>query len=99
MTDYDKEKWYEAYNVAMLELEQAKMRGRIGEARTEITARIEMLRTLPGLHAEERQAIENALSGLRMLEREETRREADERRIAEAALEKLRAIAPKVKRD
>jgi len=32
------------YQRAMLELEQAKMRGRIGDARTEIAARLEKLR-------------------------------------------------------
>jgi len=96
MTEYDKEKWVELYQITMLELEHAKMAGRIGDARTEITARIEKLRGIPGLHSQERQAIEDALSGLRVLEHEEERHAEGERRIAEVALEKLRAIGPKI---
>jgi hypothetical protein len=72
------------------------MTGRIGDARTEITARIEKLHNIPGLHAKERQAIEDALNSLRSLEREEERYAAGERRIAETALEKLRSIAPRL---
>jgi hypothetical protein len=72
------------------------MTGRIGAARTEIAARIEKLHNIPGLHAKERQAIEDALNSLRSLEREEERYAADEHRIAETALEKLRFIAPRL---
>ena len=96
MSDYDKEKWVELYRTALLELEHAKMTGRIGDARTEIAVRIEKLHNIPGLHAKERQAIEDALNSLRSLEREEERYAADERRIAETALEKLRSIAPRL---
>ena len=96
MSEYDKEKWVELYRAALLELEHAKMTGRIGNARTEIAARIEKLHDIPGLHAKERQAIEDALNSLRSLEREEERYAADERRVAETALEKLRFIAPRV---
>jgi hypothetical protein len=94
MSEYDKEKWVELYRTALLELEHAKMAGRIGDARTGIAARIEKLHNIPGLHAEETQAIEDALSSLRTLEREEERYAADERRIAEISLEKLRVRAP-----
>jgi hypothetical protein len=87
MSDYDKEKWVQLYRAAMLELEHAKMAGRIQDTRTEIAARIEKLNDMPGPHAQERQAIEDALNSLRTLEREEGRHEADERRVAEAALE------------
>ena len=97
MSDYDKEQWVDLYRTALMELEHAKMAGRIGDARTQIAARIEKLRNLPGLLAEERQALEDALSGLRSLEQEEARYvAAEERRIAEAALEKLRIIGPKL---
>ena len=96
MTEYDKEKWVELYRWALLELEHAKMSGRIGAARTEIANRLEQLKELPGLHSEEKQGIEDALRGLQLLERDEERYAADERRIAEAALEKLRVIAPKI---
>ena len=95
--EHEREKWYSVYETAMVELEQAKIAGRIGDAREEITARIEKLRDIPGLHEREKQAIEDALNGLRMLEQEEERARADERRIAEAALEKLRVIGPKLK--
>ena len=95
--EYEREKWYSVYETAMVELEQAKIAGRIGDAREEITTRIEKLRDIPGLHEREKQAIEDALNGLRMLEQEEERARADERRIAEAALEKLRVIGPKLK--
>jgi hypothetical protein len=93
---YEHEEWVRLYQRAMLELEQAKMRGRIGDARTEIAARLEKLREIPILHTEEKRAIEDALTGLRILEREDDEARADERRIAEAALEKLRIIGPKL---
>ena len=73
MTDYDQEKWVDLYQAAMLELEHSLMAGRLQDARPEILKRIEKLRDMPGLHREERQAVEDALSGLRMLEREEER--------------------------
>jgi hypothetical protein len=50
---------------------------------------------MPGLHTEERQAIEDALNGLKMLEREEERYQAEEQRIAAMALEDLRRVAHK----
>jgi hypothetical protein len=54
---------------------------------------------MPGLHERERQAIQDALSGLRGLEREEVRR-ADEKikETAKIALERLRSIEPGIKR-
>jgi hypothetical protein len=94
MSDYDKGKWVELYRTALMELEHAKMAGRIRDTRIEIAARIEKLHDIPGLHAQEKQAIEDALSGLKVLGYEEARHEADERGIAESALEKLRTLAP-----
>ena len=94
--EYDNEDWVRLYQRALLELEHAKMAGCIGDARTEIATRIEKLRDLPGLHADERQAMEDALNALRSLERTEERHEENERRIAEGAIEKLRVIAPKL---
>ena len=87
MTGYDQEEWVRLYQRAILELEHAKIAGYIGDARIEIAGRIAKLATLPGLHPEERQALSDALSGLRILEREEVRYVADEARIAEEALE------------
>jgi hypothetical protein len=43
MTEYDQEEWVRLYRSAMLELKHAKMKGRIGEARIEIAARIGIL--------------------------------------------------------
>ena len=94
---YEKEEWFRLYEKAMLELERASMAGRICDARTEIADRIEKLRDIPGLHEREKQAIQDALNALRVLEQEDGRARADERRIAEAALEKLLIIAPNLK--
>ena len=77
-----------------MELENAKIAGRIGDARIEIAARLEKLRDIPGLHIVEKQAIDDALSGLHSLERIE-RDADDERLIAERALQSLRVIAPR----
>jgi hypothetical protein len=66
-------KWVEIYQQALLELGDAKMRGRIGDARAAIRSRVEKLKDLPGLHSTEYQSIEDALSALRFLEREEDR--------------------------
>jgi hypothetical protein len=96
MGDYEKEKWVELYRAALLELQHAKMAGRIGDARTAIAARVEALCGLPGLHAAERQALGDALSSLRTLEREDARHAENEKRIAENAIAKLRMIAPKI---
>jgi hypothetical protein len=98
MGDFEKERWVDLYRSALVELEHAKMAGRIGDARLEIAARIEKLCELPGLHTTERQALSDALTGLRALERHEARHEEYERRIAETALEKIRMIAPKIQR-
>ena len=93
---YENDEWFRLYQIAMLELEQAKMVGRIGDARAEIAARIAKLRDIPGLHESEKQAIDDALNGLRMLEREDEQAREAERRIAEAAIEKLRIIGAKL---
>jgi hypothetical protein len=81
--------------MAMMELENAKIGGRIGDARIEIAARLEKLREIPGLHTVEKQGIDDALSALHSLERTEERDADDERRIAEKALQSLRVIAPR----
>ena len=95
MPDQDKELWVDLYRMAMMELENAKIAGRIGDARIEIAARLEKLREIPGLHTVEKQALDDALSALRSLERIEERDGDDERRIAEKALQSLRVIAPR----
>jgi hypothetical protein len=93
MPDPDKELWVDLYRMAMMELENAQVAGRIGDARIEIAARLEKLRDLPGLHTVETQAIDDALSGLRGLECTEKRDADDEREVADRALRSLRVIA------
>src|SRR5580698_6692448 len=96
MGEYEKEKWVELYRAALLELQHAKMAGRIGDARTAIAARIEALCGLPVLHAAERQALSDALCSLRTLEQKDARHAEHEKRIPENAIAKLRIIAPKI---
>ena len=93
MPDPDKELWVDLYRMAMMELENAEIAGRIGDARIEIAARLEKLRDIPGLHIIETQAIDDALSGLRGLECTEERDADDEGEIAERALQSLRVVA------
>ena len=95
MPDRDKELWVDLYRMAMMELENAKIAGRIGDARIEILARLEKLRDIPGLHSVEKQAIDDALSGLRSLERVEEHDADNERRVADQALQSLGVIAPR----
>ncbi|MCU1300247.1 MAG: hypothetical protein JWQ87_531 [Candidatus Sulfotelmatobacter sp.] len=73
MTEHDQENWVALYRAALVELEHEKIAGRIKVARTEIVARVGKLQNMPGLHADERQAIADALSSLRFLELEESR--------------------------
>jgi hypothetical protein len=97
--DYQNEDWVSVYQSALTELEDAKMSGRIEAAQTAILARIEKLHALPDLHPKERQAIEDAMRGLRFLEREEVRHNEQHKRLAiERSLEKLRSIGPTIQR-
>ena len=98
MADYSGEKWIEIYQNALLELDHARMRGRIGDARAEIIGRVETLKTMPGLHEQEDRAIDDALNALRFLEREEDRYDENQRRLAlETAARKLKSIGQKIK--
>jgi hypothetical protein len=93
------EDWVTLYQKAFAELQHAAMRGRIGEARAGIQARIEKLKTLPGLHTEEFNALDHALSTLRFLEREEDRYDENQRRKAlENAARNLESIGPAIKK-
>lgn len=94
MTDHDQENWVALYHAALVELEHARMSGRIKEARTEIVARVEKLQGMPGLHADERRAIADALSSLRFLELEEARSHAEKQRALDKSLEKLHSVGP-----
>ena len=96
MHDYDSQRWYDLYKTALLELERAAMTGRIADARAEITSRLEMLQQHPELHHSELSAIQDALNNLRVLEREEERLAAeDKKRILQQTVQKLKSIAPK----
>ena len=98
MNEYDQEKWFDLNKSAILELKRAAMTGRIGEARDGIATRLQELEELPDLHTEERQAISDALSTLRMLEREEERFAAeDKKRILERAAQNLESRASRLK--
>jgi len=97
--DFQSQDWVSLYQSALVELEQAKMAGRISDARTAIVSRIEKLTTIPGLHPQERQAIEDALRSLNLLEKEDTRLTAEaERRAVELALERLRSVKDSIER-
>jgi hypothetical protein len=96
MNDYDQQKWFDLYRTALLGLKRAAMIGRIGDARAEIAVRLEELKHHPGLHQMEYQAIKDALSSLRALEREEARLAAeDKKRLLQEAARNLESIAPK----
>jgi hypothetical protein len=96
MGDYDQEKWVGVYKTAVMELEHAAMTGRISDARTAISIRLEKLKQLPDLHGQEYQAIEDALNNLRVLEREEHRfAEEETKRVLDESLQKIRSVAPK----
>jgi hypothetical protein len=95
MNDYDHLKWFELYKAGLLELEHAAMYGRIGEARAEIAVRLEILNKYPGLHKAECEAIQDALSNLRALEREEARlAEQEKKRLLEQTVRKLSNVFP-----
>jgi hypothetical protein len=99
MEDFQREDWVALYQSALTELEQAKMSGRIEAAKAAIVARMEKLCTIPGLHPEERQAIEDALRGLNFLKREDAHLDEEARRRAvESSLENLRSVGPSIQR-
>jgi uncharacterized protein (DUF342 family) len=96
MNNYDTQKWFDLYKTAVLELERASITGRIADARAEITTRLEMLQQHPELHHSELSAIRDALNNLRVLEREEERLAAeDKKRILHQTVQTLKTIAPK----
>jgi len=99
MEDYKQQDWVALYQSALIELEQAKIAESVNAAQKAIIARIEALRALPGLHNEERHAIDDAMRALGLLQREEADSDADtERRAVNETLEHLRSIGPGIKR-
>lgn len=98
--EYQNENWVDLYRAAMVELEHAKISGRIDAARSEIVARIEKLHSMPGLHTDERDALQDALSGLRAVAEEEARYDAEQKRkLLERAHQTLRSIGPSILRN
>jgi hypothetical protein len=91
-------KWVRMYEEALMEVRHAKMRGRIGNARAEILARIESLKSIPGLHAQEDQAIDDALNALRFLEHEEDRYDENQRRESLEVASRLQSLGPRIKK-
>jgi hypothetical protein len=99
MEDYQKEYWVSLYHSALIELEQAKISGRIIAAQKSIAARVEKLRNIPGLHTEEYRSIDEALRTLGFLEAEDASFDAEaERRAVEETLKKLRSVGPTIQR-
>jgi hypothetical protein len=94
MKDHGKEKWFDLYRTALLELERAAMTWRIGDARAEIAVRLEVIKAYPGLHQAEHEAIRDALNNLRTLEREEAHlAEEEKKRLLQEAAQFLQGIA------
>jgi hypothetical protein len=87
----ERSEWPEAYCKALWEFEDALLTGRIVDARGEISKRLAELNHLPGLRAQERQAISEAVQALQSLEREDQRNKAPE--IGRVAFEKVSSIA------
>lgn len=62
--------WRELYRAAMLEFDRAKLKNRVELALLEIHRRVRELELAPSKSAVERAALEDALNGLRVLQRE-----------------------------
>ena len=87
---------FDLYRTARLELQRAAITVRIRDARTEITTRLQRLRQRPDLHHTEQSAIQDSLNNLPLLEREEERLAAEDRkRIVHRTVQTLKAIAPR----
>jgi hypothetical protein len=99
MADYEKEKWFDLYRTALLELKRAVMTGRISDARAGISARLETLEQHPGLHQREDQSDAGRACSLRTLEQAEARLVEEERkRLLQEAMQKLQTLAPKLEK-
>jgi hypothetical protein len=99
MENYEKEHWVSLYQCALIELEQAKIAGRINAAQKAIVARVQQLSTMPELHSEERRAIQDAMRALEGLQREAASFDAEaERHAIDETLRSVRSVGPAVKR-
>jgi hypothetical protein len=78
---------------------RARLAGLIEDVRSEIAARIEKLRDVPGLHTAEIHAIDNSHRMLQLLEVDEVPPASeDKRRAIDEALHHLRSIAGKMEK-
>jgi hypothetical protein len=77
MESYTPQTWLAVYQAAMVETIPSLIAGRLLVARAEIIKRLDHLRGTPGSHTQERQAIEDAVNGLKILEREAEHRRSD----------------------
>jgi hypothetical protein len=97
--DYSKKKWIHLYTIAMMDLQHALKPGRIIDTGGEIVRRIEILKGVPGLKQDDREAIDDAVKGLRSLPKQESHARAEhQRRAAQLAIDKLSSIAPMIGR-
>jgi hypothetical protein len=80
MSDYDQERWVDLYRAVMMEFEHSLMAGRLADARAEIVKRLEKVQEMPALHRAERHAIEDAVTGLRIVEEEDARHSSEQQR-------------------
>jgi hypothetical protein len=62
--------WKQLYQTAMLEFEPGRLEEKVEVANTAVQNRIRELRDQRGMNPEERQELEDALSGLRVLSRD-----------------------------
>ncbi len=69
MSDMEYPEWQKAYREALLEVNPGELPARIFDAETAIVMRMKALQTSSDGHRE-REAIQDALSGLRVLQRE-----------------------------
>jgi hypothetical protein len=65
--------WKELYQLAVTELDSAKLRQRVADARNAILDRVEETHTKPFPY-DERQQLNDALNGLRVIQQEDERR-------------------------
>ena len=94
--DYEQQKWFKLYKMAILGRERADLSSRIEDARDEIRARIGRLLDNPPLHSAEIHAIDNAHRMLCILENAEKLFVPGEKRSA--IDEALRSITGKMEK-
>jgi len=87
--------WVSIYQAALIELEQAKISGRITEAQRAIIGSIEILSSIPSIRPEEKNALDHAVRSLRGLEQDEP--EALRRAVIKT-LDDLHLLGPAIRR-